>query len=139
MFQRLARLSRFSQTPPEFLLTLPVSQSRIADSLNRAGQLIVEGRPDSLYYQMIRARVQLFYEDSPGLAAQRFRALLDEHDGEHAAARYGLALALIRSGQQDSAEQELEPLLAEYPDNIAVQLAQVELDSSRNRLDQALT
>jgi len=139
MFERLARLSRFSQTPPEFLLTHPVSQSRIADSRNRAGQLSVEGRRDSLYYQMMRARVQLFYEDSPGLAAQRFRALLDEHDGEHAAARYGLALALIRSGQQDSAEQELEPLLAEYPDNIAVQLAQVELDSSRNRLDQALT
>lgn len=139
MFERLARLSRFSQTPPEFLLTHPVSQSRIADSRNRAGQLSSDGRRDSLYYQMMRARVQLFYEDSPGLAAQRFRALLEEHDGEHAAARYGLVLALIRSGQLDTAEQELEPLLAEHPDNIAVQLAQVELDSSRNRLDQALT
>lgn len=139
MFERLARLSRFSRTPPEFLLTHPVNQSRIADSRNRAGQLSGDGRRDSLYYQMMRARVQLFYEESPGLAAQRFRALLDQHEGEHAAARYGLALALIRSGQQAEAETELQTLLAEHPDNIAVQLAQVELDGSRNRLDQALT
>lgn len=139
MFERLARLSRFSRTPPEFLLTHPVNQSRIADSRNRAGQLSGDGRRDSLYYQMMRARVQLFYEESPGLAAQRFRALLDQHEGEHSAARYGLALALIRSGQQVEAETELQTLLAEHPDNIAVQLAQVELDGSRNRLDQALT
>ena len=138
MFERLARLSRFSRTPPEFLLTHPVSQSRIADSRNRAGQLSNDGRRDSLYYQMMRARVQLFYEDSPGLAAQRFRALLDQHEGEHAAARYGLALALIRSGQQAAAGEQLAVLLAEHPDNIAVQLAQVELDGSQNRLDPAL-
>ena len=138
MFERLAKLSRFSRTPPEFLLTHPVNQSRIADSRNRAGQLSNDGRQDSLYYQMMRARVQLFYEDSPGLAAQRFRALLDEHQGEHAAARYGLALALIRSGQADEAAQELDPLLAQHPDNIAVQLAKVELDSSQGHQNEAL-
>ena len=138
MFERLAKLSRFSRTPPEFLLTHPVSQSRIADSRNRAGQLDNDGRLDSLYYQMMRARVQLFYEDSPGLAAQRFRALLDQHEGDHSAARYGLALALTRGGQYDAAEEELEPLLAEHPNNIAVQLARVELDNSRNQLDAAL-
>ncbi len=138
MFERLARLSRFSRTPPEFLLTHPVNQSRIADSRNRAGQLNNDGQRDSLYYQMMRARVQLFYEDSPGLAVQRFRALLDEHNGEHAAARYGLAMALIRSGQQDAATEHLDTLLAQHPGNIAIHLAKAELDSSQNRLDQAL-
>lgn len=138
MFERLAKLSRFSRTPPEFLLTHPVSQSRIADSRNRASQLDNDGRKDSLYYQMMRARVQLFYEESPGLAARRFRALLEEHQGEHAAARYGLALALIRSGQAAEAAQELEPLLVEHPDNIAVQLAKVELDSSQGHQNEAL-
>lgn len=138
MFERLARLSRFSRTPPEFLLTHPVNQSRIADSRNRASQLNGNGQRDSLYYQMMRARVQLFYEDSPGLAAQRFRALLDEHVGDHTAARYGLVLALIRSGQPDAAAEQLETLLTEHPDNLAVQLAKVELDNSQNRLDQSL-
>src|SRR5690606_13074122 len=138
MFERLAKLSRFSRTPPEFLLTHPVSQSRIADSRSRADQLGNDGRKDSLYYQMMRARVQLFYEESPGLAARRFRALLEGHQGEHNAARYRLALALIRSGQQAEAAAELEPLLEQYPDNIAVQLAKVELDSSLGRQAEAL-
>lgn len=138
MFERLAQLSRFDRTPPEFLLTHPVNQSRIADSRNRAEQLTSNGRRDSIHYQMMRARVQLLYEQSPGLAAQRFRALLDQHEGEHAAARYGLALAQARSGQLDQAEQTLAPLLQSQADNLAVQLAQIDMEIQRNRTDSAL-
>ncbi len=138
MFERLARLSRFSQTPPEFLLTHPVSQTRIADSRNRAEQLRGGTRRDSLHYQMMRARVQLNYEQSPGLAAQRFRALLDERDGDHAAARYGLVLALTRSGQYEEAGKVLQPLLNSHAGSIPVQLAQVELEVAQRQSEQAL-
>lgn len=138
MFERLARLSRFSRTPPEFLLTHPVNQSRIADSRNRAEQLPGEGRRDSVEYQMMRARVQLHHERNPGLAVQRFRTLLDEHDGNHAAARYGLVLALTRSGQHAEAAEALEPLFADYADNVAVNLAAIELDTNRNQPEQAM-
>ncbi|QJD57549.1 M48 family metallopeptidase [Pseudomonas sp. gcc21] len=138
MFERLAQLSRFSRTPPEFLLTHPVHQSRIADSRNRAEQLSGSHRKDSVAYQMMRARVQLQYEQSPGLAAQRFKLLLDEHDGEHDAARYGLALALTRSGQYEQAAQALTPLLESRSNDIAVNLSQVELDASRDRPELAL-
>ncbi|WP_022963401.1 M48 family metalloprotease [Halopseudomonas pelagia] len=138
MFERLARLSRFSRTPPEFLLTHPVNQSRIADSRNRAEQLPGNGRRDSVEYQMMRGRVQLHHERNPGLAVQRFRVLLDEHQGDHAAARYGLVLALTRSAQHAEAAKELEPLLADYADNVAVNLAAIELDAQRNRPDQAM-
>jgi len=87
---------------------------------------------------MMRARVQLHHEQSPGLSAQRFRILLDEHAGDHAAARYGLVLALTRSGQQEEAGRVLEPLLASQGNNVAVNLAAVELDINRGKLDQAL-
>jgi predicted Zn-dependent protease len=139
MFERLAQKSRFSRKPPEFLLTHPVTQSRIADSRNRADQLKSGGQKDSVEYQMMRARVQLHHEQSPGLAAQRFRILLDEHDGDHAAARYGLVLALTRSGQYDEAAKVLEPLLASQGKNVTVNLAAVELDIYRGELEQALT
>lgn len=138
MFERLARISRFSQTPPEFLLTHPVSQTRIADSRNRAAQLEGGHRRDSLHYQMMRARVQLHYEQSPGLAAQRFKALLDEREGDHAAARYGLALALIRSGQYEEAGKVLDPLMESHAGSVPVQLARIELDVAQNRSAQAL-
>ena len=88
---------------------------------------------------MMRARVQIHYESSPGLSAKRFGILLDEHDGNHDAARYGLALALTRGGQHDQAEETLAPLLEKEPHNLTVALAQVEIDNNRGRLASALT
>ncbi|WP_092288555.1 M48 family metalloprotease [Halopseudomonas sabulinigri] len=138
MFERLAQLSRYDSTPPEFLLTHPVSQSRMADTRNRAAQLPKGGEDDSVEYQMMRARVQIHYESSPGLSAKRFRVLLDEHDGKHDAARYGLALALTRGGQHDAAEDALAPLLQREPHNLTVAMAQVEIDTNRGDLAAAL-
>ncbi|MNF25903.1 TPR repeat-containing protein YfgC precursor [compost metagenome] len=136
MFERLMRQYRYTRVPPEFLLTHPLSESRVADTRNRAEQFAGSGSQDSLRYQLMRARVQLTYESSPGLAAQRFRALLDENP-ELDAARYGLALAQIKSGQLKEAGSNLQPLLAEAPNDIVYNLAQVELDITGNRLDAA--
>jgi len=136
MFERLMRQYRYSRVPPEFLLTHPLSESRVADTRNRAEQFAGSGSQDSLRYQLMRARVQLTYESSPGLAAKRFRALLDENP-ELDAARYGLALAQIKSGQLKEAGSNLQPLLAKAPNDIVYNLAQVELDIAGNRLDVA--
>ncbi|MCQ4346857.1 M48 family metalloprotease [Pseudomonas stutzeri] len=136
MFERLMRQYRYTQAPPEFLLTHPLSESRVADTRNRAEQHANGGRQDSLRYQLMRARVQLHYEPSPGMAAKRFRALLDETP-QLDAARYGLALAQTRSGQHEAAAASLRPLLAQAPDDIVYNLAQVELDFAGNRLDAA--
>lgn len=136
MFERLMRQYRYSRVPPEFLLTHPLSESRVADTRNRAEQASSQGRTDSLHYQLMRARVQLTYESSPGLAAQRFRALLDENPRLDAA-RYGLALAQIKSGQHDEAAASLQPLLAKAPDELIYNLARIELDIAANRLPAA--
>jgi len=136
MFERLMRQYRHTRVPPEFLLTHPLSESRVADTRNRAEQFAGSGSQDSLRYQLMRARVQLAYESSPGLAAKRFRALLDENP-ELDAARYGLALAQIKSGQLKEAASNLQPLLAKAPNDIVYNLAQVELDITGNRLDAA--
>ncbi|MDM8349465.1 M48 family metalloprotease [Pseudomonas sp. sp1636] len=136
MFERLMRQYRYDRKPPEFLLTHPVSESRIADTRNRAEQANIGGMTDSVRYQLMRARVQLIYEDTPGLAAKRFRAMLDENP-KHEAARYGLALAQIKSGQHQKARESLQALLQSAPDDIAYNLAQVELDSASSRLPEA--
>ncbi len=98
MFGRLMRQYRYDQKPPEFLLTHPVSESRIADTTNRAEQYAQGGTQDSLRYQLMRARTQLKFESTPGVGAKRFRAMLDENP-EMDAARYGLALAQMKAGQ----------------------------------------
>ncbi|HEY8331685.1 MAG TPA: M48 family metalloprotease [Pseudomonas sp.] len=136
MFERLMRQYRYTRMPPEFLLTHPVSESRVADTRNRAEQLAGGGNTDTLNYQLMRARVQLLYESSPGLAAKRFRALLDENPNLDAA-RYGLTLAQIKNGQLKEAASSLQPLLAKAPNDIVYNLAQAQLDVAANRPDAA--
>ncbi len=136
MFARLMRQYRYDQKPPEFLLTHPVTESRIADTTNRAEQLANGGIEDSLRYQLIRARTQLRFETTPGLGAKRFRAQLNEN-ADLDAARYGLALAQIKGGQLDEARSTLAPLLNKAPDELIYNLAQIELEITANRLPQA--
>ncbi|MCD1639366.1 M48 family metalloprotease [Pseudomonas stutzeri] len=138
MFGRLMRQYRYDQKPPEFLLTHPVSESRIADTTNRAEQYAQGGTQDSLRYQLMRARTQLKFESTPGVGAKRFRAMLDENP-EMDAARYGLALAQMKAGQLADAANSMAPLLAKAPDDLTYNLAQVELDITANRLQHAQT
>ena len=131
------RQYRYDAKPPEFLLTHPISESRIADTRNRAEQSAAgDGMADSLRYQLMRARAQLQFETTPGLSTKRFRAQLEENP-QMDAARYGLALSLGRASQLDEARSALQPLLDKAPDDITYNLARIELDIAANRLDAA--
>ncbi|WP_205340651.1 M48 family metallopeptidase [Denitrificimonas caeni] len=136
MFERLMRQYRYDRMPPEFLLTHPVSESRIADTRNRAEQYDEKGIIDSLYYQLIRARIQLTFEDTPGLALKRFRSILTD-DPSQDAARYGLVLALIRSDKLAEAQSHLDTLLQKSPNSIIYNLAAVDLELSKGHFKQA--
>ncbi|WP_455924257.1 M48 family metalloprotease [Pseudomonas putida] len=136
MFEKLARQYRFDAKPPEFLLTHPVTEARIADTRNRAEQFPKGGTEDSLRFQLIKKRVELIYEDTPGMAAKRFRALLDENPKSDPA-RYGLAIAQIKASQLNDARESLKPLLAKAPNEIVYNLAAVDLDIAGSKLADA--
>jgi len=136
MFERLMRQYRFDARPPEFLLTHPVTESRIADTRNRAEQAQPGGKEDSVRYQLMRARVALIYEETPGIAAKRFRAQLTENPKSDSA-RYGLAIAQIKGGQLNEARETLKPLLDKAPNDITYNLTQIDLDITNNRLNDA--
>ena len=136
MFERLIRQYRYVQKPPEFLMTHPLTESRVADTKNRVELMPKTGVSDTLRYQLMRARMSLHFEDSPGMAARQFRALLDD-DSKQEAARYGLVLAQLRDGQYNEARTHLTLLLNKAPNELAYNLAQVELDANTNRLPQA--
>jgi predicted Zn-dependent protease len=105
MFSRLQRNYRFyGQRPPEFLLTHPVTESRIADSLNRASQLPpVRSFGDNGDFNLIRARLQVHHSESPQKAVATFRAAVQRSGQLHE--RYGLMLAAIAAADFDLADQ----------------------------------
>jgi predicted Zn-dependent protease len=110
--QRMASLQ--GGNPPEFLLTHPVTESRISDSQDRAGTLeVVNARNGDIRYHLVRARALLRVHDrDPRQAATR----LAEGDAPEDARRYLDALIAADAGNTDGALRILDTLAGEYPD-----------------------
>src|SRR3546814_20648214 len=83
-------------------------------------------------YQVIRERVKLIYEETPGQGAKRLRAQLDENP-KNDVARDGLAIAQIKGGQLNEARENLKQLLVKSPNESIHNLAQVDLEINRNK------
>ncbi len=135
MFERMLKATRYSgsENVPEFLRSHPLSENRIADTRNRARQYPKEDRPQSLAYQLMRARVSVSLAGTPEEAVQQFHGELDGTPRSRDAAMYGLVLALTAAGRGDEAREELQPLLKKDPDRLEYILADAEIDIATNR------
>ncbi len=101
LFERLIAINRFGRRPPEFLLSHPVTESRIADARGRAIRYPSRSYSQNLEYQIIRARVVGHYAtDKQSMVANSERALQISHDEfSRDASRYGLAVSYFENKQ----------------------------------------
>ena len=127
MFENMNNLRRLAgETPPEFLLTHPLSSSRIIDALNAAEGMSEDGtKKDSLEYSLIRARLKVFYEKIPLQSVQYFQALVNENPSD--ANLYGLALALSTNNQSEESIKYINTLINKYPKNLFLNTSKVEI------------
>jgi predicted Zn-dependent protease len=139
MFERMLQATRYSKSDqiPEFLRSHPLSESRIADTRNRAREYPKKARDPDLAYQLMRARVVTELTDTPEQAVARFRGELDGSPRSREAAIYGLVLALTAAGRVDEASLELDPIWSSSPDRLEYIIADAEIDMARNKPDQA--
>ena len=115
MFSAMQRMARLQgDTPPEFLLTHPVTDNRLSAAQARAAQLnVADAYTSDTLYDMMRARALLsIYTNTPQQAASR----LAQEGAEQAAQDYLAALIDARNGQTDSALEQLDRLANEHPD-----------------------
>jgi predicted Zn-dependent protease len=107
MFENMNNLKRLSgETPPEFLLTHPLSSSRINDALNAAEGLSEEGtKLNTLEYSLIKSRLIVSYEDIPSQAVKYFEGKLNTKISDEYL--YGLALALSFDNKHEQSELTL--------------------------------
>jgi predicted Zn-dependent protease len=139
MFREMLKASRYSGTrPPEFLLTHPVTESRISDSLNRARQYPRKVYVDNLEYQLMRTRVELHFADNSKEAVEIFRARLKATSHYPDADRYGLVISLISNNDLEEAEQQLKPLLDNSPHQLNYIIAQADIDIAAGKLQTAI-
>jgi predicted Zn-dependent protease len=134
----LAATRYTGQKPPEFLLTHPLTEKRVADARGRINNYPARQYPLRPEFDFMRARAMLCIDDNPSRSAQRFTSELEGFSASKTAAAYGLALAYSRQGKHEAARETLDPLLAKEPKNLMLRLADVELEKNSGDYDASL-
>lgn len=136
MFERMQTAFRFVDKPPEFLLTHPLTESRITDARNQAQRFEVREVAASLDYQCMRARAQIHYAESAGRALAEAE---DRRGSRHADAdSYAVALALARDRRHEQAVAVMRPLHDRHPKSLIMTASFAEVLIGANRLEEAL-
>lgn len=139
MFEIMMRQNRLQgNRVPEYLSTHPLTQNRVSDTRNRAEQYARRDVADAQEYHLVRSRLQVRYAKSADIAVETFKDYLNRSDTEKPdAIRYGLAVALLRNGNQSEAIIELERLLDGTPGRITYQVTLAEALIEQDKLNEA--
>jgi predicted Zn-dependent protease len=140
-FQRMERQSRQVGAVPEFVLTHPLTQSRIADTFNRANQFPKKLGVDSLDYQLARTRMLVQFMEDTGSTSAHYRQQLKNESTLNDRVRInrlGLTLSLLRERQFAQAREALAPLLADDPQRVDYIVAAVEIELADHRYQDAV-
>jgi predicted Zn-dependent protease len=138
-FERLQRATRvYESGAPSYLRTHPLTYERIADIQNRTEGMGYRQIPDSLEFQLIRAKLKARLEP-PREAVAFFQASLAERKFlSEAASRYGLAVSLARLKDFARARSELEAVRKLTPPGPIVETLACELSAGGRSLEPAL-
>ncbi|MBS1211921.1 MAG: uncharacterized protein H6R26_537 [Proteobacteria bacterium] len=117
-FERMQQSTRFAgRDLPEFLLTHPVTVSRISDTRGRAETFPYRQYPDSFTYQLVRAKLRVQTAATPQQAIDYFKAIGNQGTRQQQdVARYGLAQALVAALKLNEGKQILQKLVLQYPE-----------------------
>ncbi len=137
MFEEMLHASN-SRHPPEYLLTHPVTERRVADARNRAMQYSKKPYPDNIEFQLMRSRTRFELEQTPQIAVKRFKSEVDGESDSPDASSYGLALAYSQTGQYDAARATLQPLLNKDPKRITYLIMSADIDIAAEHYKPAL-
>ena len=119
MFRQMFDAHKYSERPPEFLLTHPVTENRISDAAARVDAMTLTPSPVDIEYQLMRTYTQLQYKkESHNLAyyQNQFKKVTNNQDIQ--ITRYALALLFARQKRYDDALKHSQQLLKLDPQRI---------------------
>lgn len=130
MFKNMQELRRLSgDTPPEFLLTHPVTTRRITESRERARENPQDGTVDSFNFRLIKNRVKYLMTDN--LSIRAFEKEIGDTDDD----KYFRALIEMKKLNFSKSIEILNGLEEKYPDNLIIKttIAEVYTESGNVR------
>jgi beta-barrel assembly-enhancing protease len=139
-FEKLQSISRYYRgNPPEFLLTHPLTTSRVAESVARAEQYPRINHKSSNSFKLIRAKIMADSFNNPKDAVSFFEEkLADRGYPDIESARYGYVISLTHANNFPKASEQLNILLNEDQENISFLLAAARLESTQRNFTTAI-
>ena len=128
MFQHMLLTMRYRQDIKEFdfLLTHPLTDSRVSDAFNHARSYPAREDQDNFAFHLVKARIHVLNSKNPQAAIKHFKQQRKSAKFKKAS-DYGLALALIKAGQFKEAGPIIAQLYSDSPHRKAYVLAKAEL------------
>jgi len=138
-FERLAKFNRlYDNNAPVYLRSHPLTSERLADIENRLASVPYKQIPDSLDFQLVRAKLRAA-TGRPEEAVQWFDAGLKEQKfNSEIAQRYGLVNALLLAKQYSRAERELAQLKKIAPPHPMIEVLAASLKRAQGQDNAAL-
>ena len=138
MFENMNEIRRLSgDLPPEFLLTHPLSSSRISDAFNAAENLPKEGtKKDSLEFSLMKARLEIYYENIPSNSLRKFKEKVEGNPTD--ANIYGLSLAYHKTNDYEESINLLNKLISSNPKNLVLNNTKIDILYENGRNNEAL-
>lgn len=138
MFDVMLRSTRYRSKVPEFLLSHPVTESRVADSLSRASRYPRRHYPQDIDFQIVKARVLVESERNPHAAVKRFRDEVQGNTLPPLTAHYGLVMALTKAGNAAEAREAFAKLADLLPSGVPLAIAEADILAAEGKPEQAV-
>lgn len=138
MFTHMMHRYRYSQRPPEFLLTHPISTNRVADAKDRAENLKKRKRTKSFEFLLIKNLAEIKYNYQNNNAITHFLAIKkSKHTATKAAATYSLAYLYLQQKEYKKALKQLQSLDAKFKQHSGVVSLKAELLTAKGEPNKA--
>lgn len=140
MFEALLKATRYnSNRTPEFLLTHPVTERRIADSRARTFGMPERHYFDNPEFYFMQARAVVSMNKNPATSRAHFKQRLASNTQHPEAAQYGLALTYLKEKDYPAARDRLQNLVETQPNQLSFLYSAIEVDIAAGDYPQALS
>lgn len=139
-FEKLQQSGRYyGKDIPEFLRTHPVTASRISDTRGRSETYPYKQYPDSLAYQLTKAKLRVLTDTNTTEVQKYFQAKLTLGTTEQrTVAQYGMGLVALTLQKFQDAENIFQSLAQTYPNQVQYNTALARTALEARRYDVAL-
>ena len=139
-FDRMGKFNRlYDNNAPAYLRTHPITTDRLADIQNRLAETPYKQVPDSLDFQLVRAKLRAASGRAEDAVTEFETGLKEKKFNSEIAQRYGLAAGLARASKFERAEKELAVVQKNFPPHPMVETLAAELKRAQGQESAALS